>query len=231
MTNILQRLIDAFRADDVEQAKVLERQASSEPHDEIETAIEMLQGAIDRDSSRAPELDEIVKRLMMLVGIGQSELQRKLLPRLCTEGKRYRKFREVHARKARPGETIVSVTSDGEETKNTAKAGDWVVRNTTPAREEYIVSEKTFASRYRFIAELGEGWARYQPLGEVLAVKVDGAVLELLGASKTFYIEAPWGEPQRVRQGDELAAPPALDEVYRIARAEFDETYERIADD
>lgn len=228
MTKVSQELIDAFRREDVEQAKALAKRASSEPHLDLERTIEALQRELDPEASRVQELDKIVKQLMTLVEVGQSELQRKLLPRLRAEGKRYRKFREVHARKATAGETIVSVTGDGRETENAAKAGDWVVRNTTQAREQYVVSGEKFASRYRFVEDLGDGWGRYLPLGEVLAVEVDGAVLELLGKSTTFYIEAPWGEPQRVRQGDELAAPPALDEVYRIARAEFRETYERV---
>ena len=227
MAKSLEKLIDAFRREDVEQAKVLAQQASSEPHQEIERTIDVLQREIDTESSSAEELDAIVKRLIAIVRIGQSELRDKLLPQLRTDGKRYRKFREVLAREAAPGERIVSVTGDGVETENTAKAGDWVVRNATQAREQYIVSGEKFASRYRLIEDVGEGWSRYRPLGEVLALEVDDAVLGLLGKSTTFYIEAPWGEPQRVREGDELAAPPALDEVYRIARAEFRETYER----
>jgi hypothetical protein len=227
MTKVMLELIDAFRRKDPKGAEALASKVSSGPHEDIERAIDALQNEVDPESSSAQELEAIVKRLTALVRIAQTELQHKLLPRIRKDGELYRKFREVHARKATPGETIVSVTGDGRETENTAKAGDWIVRNTTQAREEYIVGADKFESRYRRVGDLDEQWSRYQPLGEVRAVEVDGAVLELLGKSTTFFIEAPWGEAQRVREGDELAAPPALDEVYRIARAEFRETYER----
>ena len=42
---------------------------------------------------------------------------------------------------------------------------------------------------------------------------------------------AAWGEPMRVEVGDWLVMPwPALDEVYRIARAVFEDTYRRVED-
>jgi hypothetical protein len=227
VTNILEELVNAFRRSDAEGAKTLAARTSSEPHGDIERTIDVLQKEIDPQSSTAHELDEIVKRLMARVRIGQSELKRKVLPRIRAEGKLYRKFREIHARKAAPGEKIVSVTGDGRETENTAKAGDWIVRATTQARELYIMNDENFASRYRLAQDIDDRWGRYEPLGEVLAVEVDTEILDLLGKSTTFFIEAPWGEAQRVREGDKLAAPPALDEIYRIARAEFRETYKR----
>jgi hypothetical protein len=49
--------------------------------------------------------------------------------------------------------------------------------------------------------------------------------LKTLGLPDDFHFVATWGEPMRVRAGDFLASPTELNEVYRIARAEFFETY------
>ena len=69
----------------------------------------------------------------------------------------------------------------------------------------------------------GRGTARMivrQPLEKVeLTDKFD--------VGEEFYIVAPWGSEQLAREGDKFVAPlPGLDEVYRIARKEFEETYQ-----
>lgn len=157
--------------------------------------------------------------------VPQQELLSRVLPLLRERGACYEKFREILARHARRGERIVSRTSDGVETENTAAADDYIVRNETAAGEEYIVGAKKFEERYEFLADAEDGWARYRPRGKVHALIIDDALLSELGQPDSFFIEAPWGEAQRARRDDYLVTPPDYSEIYRIARAEFRETY------
>ena len=49
-----------------------------------------------------------------------------------------------------------------------------------------------------------------------------------LNVGEEFYITAPWGSEQLAKEGDKFVAPlPDTNEIYRIARKEFDETYRR----
>ena len=60
----------------------------------------------------------------------------------------------------------------------------------------------------------------------MLGIEVGDDLTELLGVGEEFYIMAPWRSEQLAREGDMLVSPlPGLDEVYRIARKEFEETY------
>ena len=161
--------------------------------------------------------------------LSQAQLVETVLPMLGGKKKRFQKVRQIHARQAEDGEKIVSITSDGPETENVAKAGDMVVRNLTGAGEMYIISAKSFPRLYDQVEELDEGWALYNPKGEVLAIEVTDKVANKLGVNAEFFIEAPWGSDERVRVGDFLVAPlPALKKIYRIARVEFEQTYSPI---
>ncbi len=158
--------------------------------------------------------------------VPQERLTRDLLPRLQREGTRYRKCQEVRARPAVAGEIVVSITSDGEETTNAAAAGDMLVENLTAAREQYLVGGEKFRQRYEPIEDLGDGWQRFRPLGRVLGLEITADLMDSLAVGEEFYIMAPWGSEQLARAGDLLVTPlPAADEVYRVARREFDETY------
>ena len=160
--------------------------------------------------------------------ISQAQLVERVMPMLDETSNRFRKTRQIHARVADDGEEIVTVTADGVETKNTAKPGDMVVKNLTGAQELYIIGAKSFPRLYDQIEELDDGWALYDPKGEVLAVEVTDQLTGDLGVSEEFLIEAPWGSDERVRVGDFLVAPfPTLRKIYRIARTEFDQTYSR----
>ena len=151
---------------------------------------------------------------------------RHVLPILQRERRRFEKYQHVHARPARPGEVVVSVTGDGEESSATASEGDMVVRNLTAARELYVVSHVTFAARYTDPTPVEGAWQDYAPRGEVLALEVTRDITSLLDVGAEFFLMAPWGEKQLARAGDMLVTPlPAHDEVYRIARAEFQQTY------
>ncbi|MFV0277958.1 MAG: hypothetical protein ACK5HY_12340 [Parahaliea sp.] len=160
----------------------------------------------------------------------QSLLMAQLLPLLRETGHRYRKFQPVHARPAVSGEEDISITADGEETRNRAGSDHMVVKNLTGAGECYVMGRERFAARYRQVAAVDDDWRRYEPLGEILALEITPEMRVQFGVARDFLIEAPWGSEQTAREGDILASPwPELDQVYRIARREFGETYRSLA--
>lgn len=141
---------------------------------------------------------------------------------------RARKTRPVDARPARAGEVVVTVIAgEGAETGNTARAGDWVVRNRCPAtgNEQYIVRADAFPGKYAR-TELppdADGWQEFRPLGREMRFayvrREDGV----------FSFIAPWGAAMTARPGDVIVRDAARpDDVYRVSRASFDCTYEVI---
>lgn len=155
--------------------------------------------------------------------------QKELLEKLdFSNVQTYEKYKEVYARKAVSGEKIKTYTKDGLETENTAKEGDYIVKNNTEAKEMYIVSQEKFNSRYEFKADVDNKWKIYKPTGKIKAIKVNTKILKQLGIKKekrNFYIMANWGEKMTVKINDYLVSPLDNSEVYRIAEKEFFETY------
>jgi len=155
----------------------------------------------------------------------QKEMLRKVIPLLKKEGERYKKEQTVLGRKAKKGEKIVTVTSDGSETKNTAKSGDFIVKNNTKAGERYIIPSKTFNKTYLHHKKRKGIYDVYKPNKEILAIEMNTAVLKKIGFQKESYFVAPWGSEMIVKENDFLVCPMDYSEVYRIARKEFFETY------
>jgi hypothetical protein len=169
---------------------------------------------------------ELISEMTESLPVAQLRLMEDVLPMIRDASQKYRKFQQIHARPAKAGEVIVSTTSDGEETTKTAKDDEYVVKNLTEAQEEYLVGEKKFNERYTFVEDVDDEWKLYDSVGEVLALEISRAITTMLGVGEEFYIEAPWKSDQLVREGDMFVSPfSTLDEVYRIARKEFDETY------
>jgi len=161
--------------------------------------------------------------------VSQETLVERLLPLIRDKGCHYRKFQKVHARPAVAGEVIVSVTSGGKETTNTASAGDMVVRNLTKAREEYLIDQQSFPKLYKKSGSVDDSWKLYDPIGEIRAIEITLDLRDLLPVGKKFFIMAPWGTEQVAMEGDFLVVPlPELGEIYRIGRSEFEQTYEPV---
>jgi len=161
--------------------------------------------------------------------VSQETLVEYLLPLIRDKGCHYRKFQRVHARPAVTGEVIVSVTSDGKETTNTASAGDMVVRNLTQAQEKYLVGQTSFPRLYKKLGPVDDSWKLYDPIGEIRAIEISQDLRNMLRVGEEFLIMAPWGTEQLCREGDLFVAPlPDLDKVYRIARSEFEQTYKPV---
>lgn len=147
------------------------------------------------------------------------------MPLLESSGERYKKYKEVYARIATVGERIVSVTSAGVETENIASEGDYLVQNQTTAGEKYLVSGGKFEQRYEKVEDLEDGFARYSPNGQVVAIQLTDEIMAQIGLEGSFEIEAPWGSAQNVHPGDFVVTPPDFSEIYAIGKKEFAETY------
>lgn len=157
----------------------------------------------------------------------QNEIKQMVLPLLKSKGKTYRKFKKVLARKAKESERVATVTNDGLETTNRAKTGDYIVKNQTDAGEEYVMSPSTFKDRYKYKKRSKSGYCEYEPKGRIIALEVNKSFLKKFKLGSEFYFEAAWGEKMVTKENDFLVCPLGGDEVYRIARKEFIETYER----
>lgn len=157
--------------------------------------------------------------------ISQEAIMEMIIPLLKKEGAVYRKFRKVWAKKARGGETITSITSDGTETVNQTESGDFIVMNLTKAKEMYVVKPDAFQKRYEYEREAEDGFSEFHPIGKVVAIEMTVDFLKSQGLEDEFKFIAPWGEEIIVKKNDFLVSPPDFSQVYRIARTEFYETY------
>lgn len=158
--------------------------------------------------------------------ISQEAIKNLLLDSFKNIGKRYKKIKTVFARRAEFEEEIISITTDGIETTNTAKKGDYIVKNQTENKELYVIKNEKFDKLYSPFRKLQtEIWTEYLPKGQVDAIQLTEELLNSLKLEKHFYIIASWDEAQYVSIGDFIVTPVNEDKVYRIGRKEFEETY------
>ena len=152
--------------------------------------------------------------------MNQNQACDEFLPQIFNQGKIYLKYGLVFVYLATPGQYIETWTADGLETTNYANDGDFVVRNLqTEWQEEYIVPCDMLFNRYKFFYYYDKG-AVYIPIGKIIACRYYGSDLEFV---------AKWGRLMALKRGDFIVSPyPELNEVYRIARKEFFETYEEV---
>ena len=160
--------------------------------------------------------------------ICQNELLNRMEPLMKLNGRPFKKYKNVFAKKATAGEVVHTITKDGLETTNQAKEGDYIVKNQTDAQEMYLISKDKLIVRYDYLQEAEDGFAEYFPTGKVIALELTKVFLVELNLPSEFYFEAPWGEPMVAKENDFLVSPPDQNEIYRIARKEFFETYKLI---
>ncbi len=160
--------------------------------------------------------------------ISQENLQKLFLPGIKSEGQVYKKIKKVLARKAIAGERVETITSDGLETVNRAKDGDFLIQNQTKAREQYIISSKKFNDKYEYFASGDGEFNFYKAKGKVVALEMTESVLRKFNLPDEFSFIAPWKEDMIVKKDDFLVCPPDYSEIYRIARLEFFETYQKL---
>lgn len=182
------------------------------------------------DEDRKADFQEILSDIHSSLPVTQETLMEVILPLAIAGGGHYKKYRNVNARPAIDGERVISITADGEETVNFAKADDMVVKNLTQSEEKYIVGKEKFDTLYQEIEKIDGEWKLYRPLGEVCATEISRDVTSRLNVGEEFFVIAPWKSEQLARDGDMFVVPlPAKSEIYRIARKEFDETYELVS--
>lgn len=149
----------------------------------------------------------------------QEQAKTLFLPFIEYSGEIYKKKGTIIARKAKVGEKIETITSDGKETENIAKENDWIITNNTKAKEQYILSDEKINSRYEKLKELEDGNILFKAKGKIKAAKYTG--------TNTMF-EASWGQNMTLNKGDMICTPlPNKNEVYRIGKEEFEHTYER----
>ena len=143
---------------------------------------------------------------------------------LGSEPVRARKTGLVAARRAARA-TTVETRWNGAETKNRAKAGDWIVTNLSPERKvlrdgegrrnTYVIAGDRFTQLYEPMPGKSVG-----KVGAVHRAKGTVAALRLAGG---FDILAPWGERQTGRAGYLILNG---EDVYGNNAKTFNETYE-----
>lgn len=140
-----------------------------------------------------------------------------------------RKTKTVDVRPAKPGEIVVTVIKgEGKETQSPpAKLGDFVVRNRCPetGNEEVLIPSEKFAVRYEgpIGPEDGDGWIPYRPRGVQMRYFI------VRPEDGRFTFTAPWGELMVARPKDAIVRSLTdPKDMYRIAAAAFDCTYESI---
>ncbi len=155
----------------------------------------------------------------------QDQFKTLALPFLKEKGTIYRKSKNIYAKAALDGEIINTVTSDGMETQNVAEKGDFIVKNQTASAELYIVKNEAFQKRYKLLEKNEDGFSEYQSLGKVRALVFEGNLIDDFNLGREFYFVASWGEKTIIKENDFIVCPLDYNEVYRIARKEFFETY------
>ena len=139
---------------------------------------------------------------------------------------RARKIGYVAARRAEKCE-VVETRSNGKETTNTARVGDFIVTNLSPQRQPlrdgdghfnvYVIAAEKFASLYDPTDEDNEHGAIYRAKGVVSALPLPGG----------FDIMPPWGERQTGAAGYLLFNG---DQVTGSSWDAFAKTYEDLGD-
>lgn len=131
----------------------------------------------------------------------------------------WKKSAKVKARKAVPGETIVTIMKDGhEETTNTAKENQMVVKN--PDGEEYIIDNKKFNDRYKLFSNKVENkFKTYIPVSDPIRPY-------FLEEDENVEFDAPWGETMKIKGGGVIINNGPND-IYGIQKNEFYSTYSK----
>ncbi|HLG39909.1 MAG TPA: hypothetical protein VI461_09585, partial [Chitinophagaceae bacterium] len=167
--------------------------------------------------------------------IKQETLVTKIADIIEYKGNLYQKIKGVYAWLAEGGEKIITKTQDGVETVNLASRGDYIVQNETGAKEKYILKAPVFNDRYvhekdnYYVPdEKTRVFALQLTPENIINYKLTGFEGLIKEPDKDSFIEAPWKESQKVALNDYLVCFPFKNEVYRIALAEFSETYKKL---
>jgi hypothetical protein len=162
--------------------------------------------------------------------IKQEVLVKDYLKTIVENNTIYQKVKEVLAEEATGGEHVVTFTSSGYETKNTAKKGDYIVTNQTESQEKYIVSGATFKRDYTSTETSRNSFIKKSTIYALEFTKENfpelfNKIKKESPSNSPLFIETSWKESQAIRKNDYLVCDQNQTEIYRIDRKEFDETY------
>lgn len=152
--------------------------------------------------------------------IFQKQMSELFMPLIKEEGNEFKKTGKIEAKPAKKGEKLETYTSDGKETENIAKEGDWKIKNIDTFGEEYFINNNKFKERYKYSGENNI----YLPIGECKAIQLKSSLLKKLNLPNSFYFIAPWNEKMIAKKDDFLATTDEK-EIYRIAEKEFHNSY------
>ena len=145
-------------------------------------------------------------------------------------GTKYSKFAPMHAIECNEGGTLETVVKGKVETTNEYKAGDFIVLGTEG--ERFILSAQKLDERYDVANALqtvdqalaSQGYKAYKPTGQAWVQQLDENGIEANFPAGKFM--AQWGSEMMIEPGDWLTTTaPLADEVYRIERIAFSNTY------
>ena len=109
---------------------------------------------------------------------------------------------------------VVTVLPDGKETQNIAMKGDIIMSGVS--REKYVVKAAKFPKLYT------------GSIGRTVHPEQTPRMVSRYTDSKSITFKAPWGEDMVLKQGDYVVREADGKGFYRIAKAEFERTYERV---
>lgn len=109
---------------------------------------------------------------------------------------------------------VVTVLPDGKETQNVAMKGDIIMSGVS--REKYVVKAAKFPKLYT------------GSMGGTVHPEQSPRMVARYMATTPLTFKAPWGEDMIVKQGDYIVREADGKGYYRIAKAEFEQTYERV---
>lgn len=105
---------------------------------------------------------------------------------------------------------VVTTTSDGKETKNTAAAGDIIMSG--PSGEQYVVKSAKFPKLYQ------------GNIGGPIHPEQNPRMVALYTGNQPVMFKASWGEDMILKPGDYLVKEDE-GKFYRIAKLEYEQTY------
>lgn len=114
---------------------------------------------------------------------------------------------------------IETILPDGKETKNKAEPGDIIISGVSG--EKYVVKAKKFGSLYS------------GKIGEKIKVAPNPREVAKFTGKDEITFKAPWGENMVAKPGDYIVKDVQSDGsvgYYRIAKSEFEKTYNPISD-
>lgn len=109
---------------------------------------------------------------------------------------------------------VVTKLPDGQETVNTAKVGDIIMCGVS--KEKHVIRGERFP--YLYIGMIGK---------EVVPEQSPRLVARYTG-DEAITFKAAWGEDMILKKGDYVVQARDGKNFYRIAKAEFEKTYEKV---